>query len=88
MATAKKTETAPKAEKAAKAPEKEARKAIRIDRIPGQKEQDDVVIEVNGKRYQIQRGVEVSVPNSVAAAFALWQRECADAERIEFELMN
>jgi hypothetical protein len=66
----------------------EERIIIKIDRIPGQKEQDDVVIEVNGKRYQIQRGVEVAVPSEVAAAFELWQRERADAEKFMFERMN
>ena len=61
---------------------------IKIERIPGQKEQDDVVIEVNGKRYQIQRGIEVAVPEEVAEAFKLWQKECADAEELMFQLMN
>lgn len=61
---------------------------IKIDRIPGQKEQEDVVIAVNGERFQIQRGVEVEVPKKVADAFELWQRERAEAEKIEFELMN
>ena len=62
------------------------RVTIRISRIPGQKVQDDVIISVNGERFQIQRGVDVSVPRRVAAAFELWQRECAEAEKIEYEL--
>ena len=61
---------------------------IHINRIPGVKEQEDVIIAVNGERFQIQRGVDVEVPERVAEAFKLWQRECADAEKIEFELMN
>ena len=64
------------------------RVTIKIDRVPGQKEQDDVVISINGQRWQIQRGVEVEVPKKVAAALELWQRECAEAEAVSFELMN
>lgn len=64
------------------------RVTIKINRIPGQKNQDDVIIEVNGERYQIQRGAEVSVPLEVADAIELWQRETAEAEKIEFELMD
>jgi len=73
---------------AKKTAETPKRTIIKIDKIPGQKEQDDVVIAVNGQRYQIQRGVEVAVPKKVASAFKLWQRERAEAEKIEFELMN
>lgn len=64
------------------------RVTIKIDRVPGQKEQDDVVIAVNGERYQIQRGVAVEVPKRVAKALDQWQRECAEAEAISFQLMN
>jgi hypothetical protein len=64
------------------------RVTIKLDRIPGQKEQDDVVIAVNGQRFQIQRGVEVSVPRMVADALELWAREKADAETIMFQLMD
>lgn len=59
---------------------------IRIPKVPGQKVQEDVVISIWGKRYQIQRGVDVSVPKEVAEAFALWQSERDEASRIEFEL--
>lgn len=64
------------------------RVTIHINKIPGQKVQDDVIISVNGERFQIQRGVDVSVPRRVAAAFELWQRECDEAERIEFDLID
>lgn len=64
------------------------RVTIKLDPIPGQKEQDDVVIAVNGQRFQIKRGVEVSVPRKVADALELWAREKADAEAIRFQLMN
>ena len=64
------------------------RVTIHINRIPGQKVQDDVVLSVNGERFQIQRGVDVSVPIRVAKAFQLWQKECEEAERIEYELME
>jgi hypothetical protein len=76
------------AAKAKKADEpRNKRLMIRINKIPGQKVQDDVIISVNGERYQIQRGVNVEVPEKVAAAFRLWQRECEDAEKVEFDLM-
>lgn len=89
--TTKKTTTKAKAEtaEAPVAPEIPVVKktVIHINRVPGQKEQEDVIICVNGQRFQIQRGVDVEVPNKVAAAFELWQRECAEAEKIEFDLM-
>jgi len=64
------------------------RVTIKIDRIPGQKNQDDVIVEVNGNRWQIQRGIEVNVPRVVASALRQWRREQDEAERIEFELMD
>lgn len=39
---------------------------IMIPRIPGQKEQDDVIVTVGGRTFQIQRGVRVEVPLPVA----------------------
>lgn len=67
---------------------KSDRVKIRIPRIPGQKEQDDYVLSVNGKRFQIQRGVEVSVPRYVAETIELFEQEKDEAERITFDLMN
>ncbi len=61
---------------------------IRIPRIPGIKEQDDYVLSVNGERFQIQRGVEVTVPRYVAETIALFEREKDETERITFELMS
>lgn len=72
----------------ADSPKNTERVTIKIDRVPGQKEQDDVVIAVNGERWQIQRGVEVSVPKRVADAFELWQREISEAELEDFSFMN
>lgn len=88
MATTKKTEATPETPKEKAVPVVSDRVNIKIDRVPGQKEQDDVIITVNGHRYQIQRGVEVNVPVEVADAFSLWQRECNEAEQLAFELMN
>ena len=78
MAAPKKTGVTPKSD----------RVTIKIDRVPGQKVQDDVVIAVNGQRYQIQRGVEVSVPRKVAAALSLWRREIAVAEAEDLALQS
>ena len=37
-----------------------------VPRIPGEKDQPDMVVSINGKNYVIQRGKEVSVPKNVA----------------------
>ena len=84
--TAKKNDTVPVEEVAASKAKERVR--IRIPRIPGQKEQDDYVLSVNGKRFQIQRGVEVKVPRYVAEAIELFEREKDEAERITFEYVN
>lgn len=89
MATPKtKTTAAPVEEATPEVVTHPERKTIFISKIPGQRDQDDVIISVNGERFQIKRGVPVSVPIRVARAFELWQRECEEAERIEFELMD
>jgi hypothetical protein len=64
------------------------RVTIRLPRIPGQKVQDDYVLSVNGRRFQIQRGVEVNVPRYVAETIELFEREKDEAERITFEMIS
>lgn len=61
---------------------------IYIDKIPGEKIQEDVVFTINGRRYQMQRGVRMAVSDELLSAFELYQRECDEAERIEFELVQ
>lgn len=39
---------------------------ITLPKLPGLGEQTDVVVSVNGKTWQIRRGVEVTVPRAVA----------------------
>ncbi len=63
------------------------RAIINIREIPGQNTQDDVIISINGETWQIQRGVDVSVPIRVARAFELWMRECKDAQKTEYSLI-
>ena len=63
-------------------------KYIYIDKIPGEKIQEDVVFTINGRRYQLQRGVRVAVSDVLLSAFELYQRECDEAERIEYELIQ
>ena len=46
----------------------EERVALTIPKIPGTSN-DDVIIGLNGKVYQIRRGVEVMVPPGVAAIY-------------------
>lgn len=71
--TAKKTETKTT---------KSERVKVTIPRIPGQKEQPDVIVGVSGKNYQIQRGKEVEVP--VAVAEILKFQEKAEKEYEEY----
>lgn len=42
---------------------------IRIPKIPGQKQQDDVVLTINGRSIQIQRGHDVEIPADFAALY-------------------
>lgn len=42
------------------------KESIMIPRIPGQKVQDDVIVTVGGRTFQIQRGIRVEVPYPVA----------------------
>jgi len=53
---------------------------MRIPRIPGQKEQPDVFISINGKNYLIQRGVEVEVPIAVFREYMRAERNNEKAE--------
>ena len=70
---------------AAKKNEKEKIKVI-IPKVPGQKEQDDVVITINGVTTQIQRGVEVEVSPAVAKNLQLKAREIDDLEAYQFSV--
>ena len=60
---------------------------IYIDKVPGEKIQEDVVFTINGKRYQMQRGVKIPVSNDLLSVFEMYQRECDEAERIEFSMI-
>ena len=53
---------------------------MRIPRIPGQKEQPDVFISINGKNYLIQRGVEVTVPKAVYDEYVRSEKNNEKAE--------
>jgi hypothetical protein len=70
---------------AAKKNEKEKIKVL-IPKVPGQKEQDDVVITINGVTTQIQRGVEVEVSPAVAKNLQLKAREIDDLEAYQFSV--
>ena len=70
---------------AAKKTDKEKIKVL-IPKVPGQKEQDDVVITINGVTTQIQRGVEVEVSPAVAKNLQLKAREIDDLEAYQFSV--
>ena len=38
---------------------------IRLPKLPGQREQTDVIVSLNGRTWQIKRGIEVSVPRAL-----------------------
>ncbi len=48
--------------------------SVYIPRIPGQKEQDDVILTVNGETIQIQRGAEVEITRKFFDALQRWLR--------------
>ena len=49
---------------------------------------DDVFVGVNGKTYQIKRGVDVEVPESVAEVLKNSERQSAEAFRVMNELQK
>ena len=63
--------------------ENRAPKKVKIKLPLSRTEKDDVYVALNGKSYQIKRGVEVEVPEGVVEI--LQHREEMLAQAIEFE---
>lgn len=53
---------------------------LKVPRIPGQKDQPDVVISINGYNTQIKRGVEVMVPQAVKEVYDQSVKQAEDAD--------
>lgn len=49
-------------------------------KIPGEKTQPDIIVNVNGKRYQIVRGAKVMIPASVYDVLYHAEKAAADAD--------
>ncbi len=53
---------------------------FQIPPIPGQKHQIDVVVGINGKNYQIQRGKTVAAPKEVVDIYNRSMKNSMDAD--------
>lgn len=58
---------------------KEKMVKIKIPRTPGKKDEEDVFVSINERTWQIQRGVEVDVPECVKELFDLQERMLDEA---------
>lgn len=64
----------------------ETKVPITVPRIPGEKDQPDLVVSVNGKNYVIQRGKTVTVPKNVADVIRTSLKQAQIAEDYYFSV--
>lgn len=59
---------------------------ITVPKIPGEKDQPDLIVSVNGKNYVIQRGKTVTVPKNVADVIRTSLKQAQIAEDYYFSV--